>query len=125
MQVLFFFVLVFGAVGVLAYSLKKTSRSATTELSREQREKRQAKRLRLDQVAPPGNNLLCHNDEFWKARRKHVSLVTESSDITTGQRHFKYRKDAEPEYDGYSRADRHRLTPGRIKEEGRIEDIEV
>ena len=122
MKALIFFIIVFGVVAVLAYYLRKSSASARADLARKEREVRREKLRRSAPLATPGNNRLANNQEVWRARRQHVALVSESADKTTGQRYFKYRKDAEPEYDGYSRTDRHHITPARIKDEPGLDD---
>ena len=125
MEAILFFTFFAVAVSLLGYFLRRTSSAAKMDLARKERAARTAQRLRDEKFTPAGHNLLASRDEVWRTRRQHVGLVSESADKTVGQRSFTYKPNAEPEYDGYSRADRHRVTPAQIKAEGHIEDIKV
>lgn len=123
MNALLFFLAIATVVSLLAYFLRKTSIGRRTELARKEREAKWKKQLRAERMGTVGNNRLSNSDAVWQARRQHMSLVTESAEKTQGQRFFAYKPGDEPEYDGYSRADRHHVTPAKIKKEGSIDDI--
>lgn len=125
MEAILFFTFFAVAVSLLGYFLRRTSSAAKMKLARKEKAALMAKMPRSEKLTTGGHNLLTSRDEVWRTRRQHVGLVSESADKTVGQRYFAYKPDAEPEYDGYSRADRHRVTPAHIKAEGNIEDIKV
>jgi hypothetical protein len=125
MEALVFFVIVFVLVGALVFYLKKASVSTQKDLARKQRNSILTRRHQNEQLATPENNRLSSNEEVWQARRRHVGLVSEDSGKTKGQRYFKYRTESEPEYDGYSRSDRHRVTPAHISEEKHVGDFKL
>ena len=125
MQAILFFLAVMSAVVILALYLKKSSASTRAELARKKREENRVRNIYADKLATPGNNLLANNDEVWRARRQHVGLAAESPSRTMGKQHLFFEPDSDPEYDGYSRADRHHLTPARVKKEGRLDDLET
>ena len=66
----------------------------------------------------PADSVLSHRDELWKKRTHDAAM-----DVVRTNR-FVPKSDAsfEPEYDGYSRRDRHHLTskPTHIKEEDHV-----
>jgi hypothetical protein len=70
--------------------------------------------------AAPGNNLLADNQKIWKARCQH--MVEPGSEVTGSNAPQSF--EAEPAYDGYSRSDRHHLTPARIQEEQHIDGLD-
>jgi hypothetical protein len=69
--------------------------------------------------ATPGNNLLADNQKIWKARCQH--MVEAGSEVTGSNAPQGF--EAEPAYDGYSRSDRHHLTPAHIKKEQHIDGL--
>ena len=71
-----------------------------------------------DKLAPPLDSRLSHKEEIWALRRKHAS-----EGIAAKQSFIPKSAGKAPEYDGYSRRDRHHLTrSGHVKEEAHIDD---
>jgi hypothetical protein len=65
-----------------------------------------------DRLAHPLDNRLAHKEEIWEQRRKHAS-----KDLSATQSFIPKSVSNTPQYDGYSRRDRHHLTnTGHVKE---------
>ncbi len=71
------------------------------------------------QLSTPGNNLLASNHKVWKKRRKHAANMAVKGDDFKSDVWF----EEEPEYDGYSRRDRHHLAPAHIKDEQHADEL--
>jgi cell division protein FtsL len=123
MKTLLFFLFIATAVVVFAVYLKRTSPSARTQLSKNEKKAREARKRRIENMATAANSRLADKEEVWRARRRHMALASESADKTVGTRHFKYKADEEPGYDGYSRSGRHRVTPGRIRSQKPLDEV--
>ena len=101
MEIVIFFVF----IGVCAFALVWASRKTRSEaeLARQQRIDRN--KDRSEKLVAPADNLLAHNDQVWQTRRHHA---------TTGVEHTnkfvpKSEDSGTPEYDGFSRRDRHHV----------------
>ena len=98
-------VIFFTFIGVCAFALVWASRKtkSESELARQQRIQRNAERS--DKLASPRDNLLSHGDQVWQSRRQHANSGVE--DVNK----FVPKSEAgdEPEYDGYSRRNRHHV----------------
>jgi hypothetical protein len=74
----------------------------------------------LSHHATPGNNLLADRQKIWKTRCQHMAhpggTMTGSNDPQSFEE--------EPAYDGYSRSDRHHLSPAHIQDEKHIEGLD-
>ena len=71
-----------------------------------------------DKLAPPLDSRLAHKEEIWALRRKHAS-----EGIAAKQSFIPKSAGKVPEYDGYSRRDRHHVTAKEhIKDEAHIGD---
>jgi hypothetical protein len=82
------------------------------------RSRRQAK---SDLLTTPADHLLTHKEDLWEKRRKQAARGPKP------QRKFvpKFEQRAEPEYDGYSRRDRHHVTPrASVRSEKHVENID-
>ena len=66
-----------------------------------------------EKLVTPADSVLAHRDELWQMRTRGNSM-----DVAETNRFVP--RSVEPEYDGYSRRDRHHLTPKatHVKEEG-------
>lgn len=72
-----------------------------------------------EKLTPNTHDRLSRKEDVWQARREFTKKSFNSTE------RFVPRSDAgsEPEYDGYSRRDRHHLTPaGRVKKESHIDE---
>ena len=71
----------------------------------------------------PPDTILSHRDELWNARRE----AAHGDVIPTNRFSLKSESSREPEYDGYSRRDRHHLTSDatHIKEDGSADDVSL
>jgi len=123
MDALLFMLFVVVGISLLAYFMKKSSSAAKTRLHRKEKQIQKAGLPRADVLATPGITRLSDKDEIWRTRRNHLSRASKSADHTLGTRYFKYQADEEPSYDGYSRSERHHITPARIRRERHLDDI--
>ena len=74
--------------------------------------------LKSDKLAPPLDSRLSNKNEIWALRRKQAS-----EGYAAKQSFIPKSAGKEPEYDGYSRRDRHHVTSKEhIKEEAHVED---
>ena len=111
-----FFLIFIGACAVAVVWAARTSK-AKTDLARKSKTA-SAKPTRAKLATPPDNRL-AHSDQLWERRKKRASMGGGD------QPNYVPRSEAPsaPLYDGYSRRDRHHLTPkGAVKEEDHIED---
>lgn len=69
----------------------------------------------------PADSVLSHRDELWQKRTHDTSMDV----VRTNRFVPKSEASFEPEYDGYSRRDRHHLTPKptHIKEEDHVDTV--
>lgn len=72
-----------------------------------------------EKLTPTTHDRLSRKEDIWEARRQFAQ-----KNLSSVQKYVpKSAAAAEPEYDGYSRRDRHHLTTvGRVKKESHIED---
>ena len=72
-----------------------------------------------EKLTPTTHDRLSRKEDIWEARRQFAQ-----KNLSSVQKYVpKSAATAEPEYDGYSRRDRHHLTTaGRVKKESHIED---
>lgn len=108
-------VIFFAFIGVCAFALVWASRKTKSEaeLAREKRLARNEERS--EKLVSPRDSLLAHGDQVWQNRRQHANSGVE--DINP----FVPKSEAKdgPEYDGYSRRNRHhvRERTAQIKED--------
>jgi hypothetical protein len=119
MEIVIFFVFIAVCAFALVWASRKTR--AETDLARKQRVKR--KKARSEKLAVPSDNLLSHNDQVWQTRRHHATTGVERTDRFVP----KSESSGTPEYDGYSRRDRHhvRERTAQIKEEHSGEELRM
>ena len=72
-----------------------------------------------EKLTPTSHDRLSHKEEIWEARRQFAQ-----KNLSSVQRYVpKSEASDQPEYDGFSRRDRHHLTPaGQIKKESQTEN---
>jgi hypothetical protein len=83
--------------------------------------RRQLKTSKDDKLYTPADNVLAHRNRLWQERQRAAR-----SDVTPTNRFTpKSESLGEPEYDGYSRRDRHHLTSGptHVKDEGHADSL--
>ena len=117
MEIVVFFVFIAVCAFALVWASRKTrSESELARMKRQDRNKSSA-----DKLAAPRDNLLSHNDQIWQSRRQHATTGVEA----TNRFIPKSEASGTPEYDGYSRRDRHHVmdSNAHIKEE-RVEQEE-
>lgn len=75
---------------------------------------------RAKKLEHPVDNRLAHKEKIWDERRKAAA------EGTAPKQSFALKSEGtEPEYDGYSRRDRHHLTSAEhVKKEARIEELD-
>jgi len=79
---------------------------------------------RTNLLSTPGNNLLANNNKVWKKRCKQEAHLSEDGNVT-GSRSAQDITE-EPAYDGYSRRDRHHLSPAaHIENEKHIDGMKT
>lgn len=73
-----------------------------------------------EKLKTPADTVMAHRDELWQMRRRDSTMGV----VRTNRFVPKSESSFEPEYDGYSRRDRHHLTPKptHIKEEDHIDE---
>ena len=125
MEALLFLFFITATLCAVVYFMRKTSSATRAELSRKQKHIQKTPWQHEDKLVRSSSSRLADKDEVWRTRRQHVALASESANKTVGTRYFKYKDGEEPGYDGYSRSDRHHITPARIRKERRLEDIKV
>ena len=82
------------------------------------RRKKRLGKTEADKLTVPFDNRLSHREAIWEQRREQAS-----QDFMAKQSFIPKSAGTTPEYDGYSRRDRHHVTPtGNVKEEAHITD---
>jgi hypothetical protein len=119
MEIVIFFVFIAVCAFALVWASRKTR--AESDLARKQRAKR--KKEYSEKLTVPSDNLLSHSDQVWQTRRHHASTGVERTDRFVP----KSESSGTPEYDGYSRRDRHhvRERTAQIKEEHSEEELRM
>ena len=105
-------------IGVCAFAVVWATRRSKTNTDLGSRRTPTRNNLHSDKLHTPTNNRLAHKKELWEARRKHATKGIGS------RKQFipKFEAAKEAQYDGYSRRDRHHVTPTEaVKEEAHIE----
>jgi hypothetical protein len=102
-------------VGVIAFAVVWAARKSNND-KKDLASKRKSKKANStpDLLSTPAGTRLSRKDEIWELRREHAS-----KDLSAAKRFVpKFESGAEPQYDGYSRRDRHHLTTvGKVAEE--------
>ena len=101
MEIVVFFVF----IAVCAFALVWASRRTRSETELERTRRRERNKSSADKLSAPRDNLLSHNDQVWRSRRQHAT----SGVLATNRFVPKSEASGTPEYDGYSRRDRHHV----------------
>lgn len=77
---------------------------------------------RTNLLSTPGNNLLANNNKVWKNRCQQEAQIRAGGNVVGSRSAQNFTE--EPAYDGYSRRDRHQLSPAaHIEEEKHIDNL--
>ena len=118
MGIFYFIAFVIACVLVLAWMADKSKkRNARLAAKRKSRVKTQ----RTEPLATPSDYLLANRENLWQKRR---TMAAEDV-IVTNRFAPRSQSKGEPEYDGFSRRDRHHVVVGTayIKKEDHIDDL--
>ena len=108
-------------VGICAFALVWATRNSTSRpTDLERRKQLRAKKVRSEKLETPRDHLLSHSDEVWQKRRKKANGGVSKTNAFVPR----FESSGTPEYDGYSRRDRHhvRERTAEIKQESVAED---
>lgn len=108
-------------VGVCAFALVwSTRKSDRRPADLERRKRLREKKVRSEKLETPRDHLLSHRDEVWESRRKKAN----GGVVRTNAFVPRFESSGTPEYDGYSRRDRHhvRERTAEIKKEPVVEE---
>lgn len=102
MEIAVFFVFIAACAFALIWASRKTKTEA--DLAHKQRVARNGDRS--EKLVAPRDSLMAHKDEVWQARRHHATVGVEATNkfVPKSEKTI----DA-PEYDGYSRRNRHHV----------------
>ena len=105
-------------IGVCAFAVVWATRKSKSGTHLAGRRNSKKARLVNESLTTPASNRLSHKEEIWNRRCKQAT-----KGIGTPKKFVpKFEAAAEAQYDGYSRRDRHHVTPSeQVKEEARIE----
>ena len=98
-------VIFFAFIAVCAFALVWASNKSKAEADAAQAQRSQRNKSFAEKLEAPRDSLLAHNDQVWQSRRQHATTGV----VATNK--FIPRSDdsGSPEYDGYSRRDRHHV----------------
>jgi hypothetical protein len=107
-------------IGVCAFVVVWATRRSSTAHNLEKRPYSKQTGQLSEKLTPVSHDRLSHKEEIWEARRNQAKKGFSSPKRFVP----KSAASAEPEYDGYSRRDRHHVsTAGQVAEETHIEKI--
>lgn len=114
-------VIFFAFIAVCAFALVWASRKTRSEADLAHRKRLKRNEGRSEKLVAPRDNLLAHGDEVWQSRRQHATTGV----APTNQFVPKSEASGNPEYDGYSRRDRHHVKDrkAQVKEEAHEEEF--
>jgi len=109
--------LIFIVVCIFAVAWAARTSKTKTDLTRQS--KINGARHTTEKLVTPPHIPLAHHDQIWERRKKRATVgVSDHPGFVP-----KSEASSTPLYDGYSRRDRHHVSPeGAVKEEGHIED---
>lgn len=107
-------------IAVCAFALLWASRKTKAETRAANRRRAERNAKRGEALRSPKDSLLSHGDQVWASRRQHANSGVEKTNRFVP----KSESSGVPEYDGYSRRDRHhvRQRTAQVKGESHIED---
>ena len=118
MATIYFLLFIAASVVVLVWATRRSKEK--TELAARRRHK--YRKAASEKLVTPADTILSHSDEIWQKRRKHASHAPVSAPKFVP----KSMAEQVPVYDGYSRRDRHHITPEvQVKEEAHAEDLQM
>ncbi len=105
-------------IGVCAFAVIWVTRRSKKRTDLGSRRTSARNNLHSDKLLTPADNRLAHKNELWEARRQQAN-----KDLRSRQQFIpRFEAAKEAQYDGYSRRDRHHVTPSEaVKEEAHIE----
>lgn len=105
----------FGFIAVCAFALVWASRKTRSETELASKMRRKRNESRSEKLSTPRDSLLAHNDQIWQSRRQHHTTGVQNTNRFVP----KSETDGSPEYDGFSRRDRHHVydRSAQVKEE--------
>jgi hypothetical protein len=106
-------------VGVCAFAVVWATRSSKSKTNLAAKSSANRDRKSSEKLMAPSDSRLAHRELIWEERRKRAARGY------TPKQTFVPKSVAgtSPEYDGYSRRDRHHVAPtGAVKEEAHIDD---
>jgi hypothetical protein len=118
MEMVYFLVFIAVSLGLVMWLSRKSRDTHSLERRKERGNLSRARRLRQ-----PVDSRLAHRDELWNAHRQEAQR-----DVSRTDRYIpRSEKSDAPEYDGYSRRDRHHVTSKavHVKDEGHAEEVPV
>jgi hypothetical protein len=117
MEIVIFFVF----IAVCAFALVWASKKTKSEADLQHQKRLGRNKSRAEKLVAPRDSLLAHNDQVWQSRRQHAH----SGIVATNKFVPKSEDSGTPEYDGYSRRDRHHVTDqgAQVMDEHREEDF--
>lgn len=98
-------IIFFAFIAVCAVALVWASRKTKSETALEHRKRVRRNKSRAEKLVAPADNLLAHKDEVWLSRRHHATTGVERTNKFVP----KSEDTGTPEYDGFSRRDRHHV----------------
>jgi hypothetical protein len=118
MEIVYFIVFIAACAGLVMWATGKSEKRNSAEKALKNRVK-----VRQDQselLTTPANYLLANRGEIWQKKRMHVTEDV----IATNRFVPKSVSAGEPEYDGFSRRDRHHVVVGtaHIKKEDHVDE---
>lgn len=121
MEIIYFIVFVAACAALLLWASSKSGKNRSRRAeTRESRTRARVKKQQADLLSTPSSYLLANRGEVWRQKRqKAVEDV-----IVTNRFVPKSVSAGEPEYDGFSRRDRHHVVVGtaHIKKEAHIDE---
>ena len=118
MEVIYFLVFIAISLGLVLWLSRRTGDAHRLDRKKSQGSLSQAGKLRQ-----PVDSRLTHRDDLWNTHRREAQR-----DVSRTDRYVpRSDKSGEPEYDGYSRRDRHHVTPRHVhvKDEGHAEEVPI
>lgn len=115
MEIVVFLIFIAVCAFALLWASRKTKEE--TRATHERRAERNA--IRAQALNAPRDSLLSHGDQVWASRRQHANSGVENTNRFVP----KSESSGVPEYDGYSRRDRHhvRERTAQVKEESHVD----
>ena len=114
-------VIFFAFVAVCAFALVWASKKSKVEAEVEKRRRTRRNKSSAEKLVAPRDSLLAHNDQVWQSRRQHAT-----TGVAATNRFIPKSDDSgAPEYDGYSRRDRHHVqdVDAKVKDDQHDEDF--